>query len=279
MIEEGHRGVKEDWTMLNIVVCIKPVPDPRRWDDITLDPVRKTLRREGIPMILNPNDRHALEEALRIKESHGGKVTVISMAPGFAVDILRETLAMGADDAVMLSDRLFAGADTLASAFVFAAVIRKLGRYDLVLCGNQSLDGSTAQVGPEIAEILGISHLTSVRNVVLSGLEVHAQCELEQEVVTLKVPLPLLIAVASKANTPRHISLARILQAAEAKIETWGADDLDVDKGLVGLEGSPTQVTSVFMPETKRRREMIRGDAEKSARLLLQRLYELGALK
>jgi electron transfer flavoprotein alpha/beta subunit len=266
--------------MLNITVCVKPVPDPKRWSEITLDPVRKTLKREGIPIIINPSDKHALEEALRIKDKLGAYVTVVSMAPAFAIDTLRETLAMGADDAVLLSDRLFAGADTLATAHVLAAGIKKTGRCDLVLCGNQSLDGSTGQVGPEVAEILGIPHLTGVRNIsFIDNSEVRVECEIERGLMTLQAPLPLLAAVVGRINTPRHIPLARILKAAEGKIQVWTFNDLSIDKNLVGLEGSPTQVRNVFMPEVKRMREMIRGESNETAKLLLQRLYEIGALK
>ena len=266
--------------MLNIVVCMKPVPDPRHWSEISLDPVKKTLRREGIPIIINPSDKHALEEALRIKDKLGGHVTVVSMAPPFAMDALRETLAMGADDAVLLTDRLFAGADTLATAHVLAAAIRKSGQYDLVICGNQSLDGSTGQVGPEVAEILNIPHVTCVRSVTfVDDSKVRVECEIERGFMTLEAPLPLLAAVVSRINTIRHVPLARILYATERKIQVWTFNDLGIDRSLVGLEGSPTQVSNVFMPEIKRRREVIKGESEETAKLLLQRLYEMGALK
>ena len=266
-------------TALNIVVCIKPVPDPEHWAKIILDPITKTLRREGIPSVINPNDKHALEEALRIKEKHGGHVTVVSMAPPTAIDNLREAIAIGADDAILLSDRLFAGADTWATAYVLAAGIKKLGRFDLVLCGNQSLDGSTGQVGPEVAEFLGVPHVTHVRkmDLVNRGL-IRVESAVEHGHILIEVQTPVVLTVVREINTPRHIPLIRISEAMQKDIKIWTIRDLDVDKDMVGLLGSPTQVVDIFMPEMKRRGEILDGEPENVVKLLVEKLRQLGVM-
>lgn len=266
-------------TALNIVVCIKPVPDPEHWAKITLDPVTKTLGREGIPSVINPTDKHAIEEALRIKEKHGGHVTVISMAPSMAIDNLREAIAIGADDAILLSDRPFAGADTWATAYVLAAGIKKLGRFDLVLCGNQSLDGSTGQVGPEVAEFLGLPHVTHVRKIDFSdkGL-IRVESAMENGHILIEVQTPAVLTVVGEINTPRHIPLIRISEAMEKDIRLWTIRDLNVDKDMVGLSGSPTQVVDIFVPEMKRRGEILDGETEKVVKLLVEKLRQLGVI-
>ncbi len=264
---------------LNIVACIKPVPDPEHWAKITLDPVNKTLRREGIPSVINPTDKHAIEEALRIKEKHGGHVTVISMAPPEAIDNLREAIAIGADDAILLSDRSFAGADTWATAYVLAAGIKRLGRFDLVLCGNQSLDGSTGQVGPEIAEFLGVPHVTNVRKIdfIERGL-IRAESAMEYGHISIEVQTPAVLAVIREINAPRHIPLSRISDAMQKYIKILTIRELDVDEEKVGLSGSPTQVAKIFMPGMKRRGEILDGQPEKVVKLLVEKLCQLGVM-
>ena len=266
-------------TALNIIVCIKPVPDPQHWMKITLDPVTKTLRREGIPSVINPLDKHALEEALRIKEKHGGYVTVVSMAPPTVIDNLREAIALGADEAILLSDRSFAGADTLATSYVLAAGIKKLGKFDMVLCGNQSLDGSTGQVGPEVAEFLGIPHVTNVKKIsfVDRGL-IRVESTIEHGLILMEVQTPAVLTVLREINTPRHIPLIRISEAMRKEIKTWTMKDLDVDRDMVGLSGSPTQVADIFMPEIKRRGEILDGEPEIVIKLLVEKLRQLGVM-
>lgn len=266
-------------TALNIVVCIKPVPDPQHWTKITLDPVTKTLRREGIPSVINPLDKHALEEALRIKEKHGGQVTVVSMAPPTVIDNLREAIALGADETILLSDRSFAGADTLATSYVLAAGIKKLGKFDLVLCGNQSLDGSTGQVGPEVAEFLGVPHVTHVKKIdfVDRGL-IRVESAIEHGHILMEVQTPAVLTVVREINTPRHAHLARISEAMRKEIKIWTMKDLDVDRNMVGLSGSPTQVADVFMPEMKRRGEILDGEPEIVVKLLVEKLRQLGVM-
>ena len=266
-------------TALSLVVCIKPVPDPRRWSDITLDPVTKTLRREGIPSVINPIDMYALEEALRLKEKHGGNVTVISMAPPTAIDNLREAIAMGADEAILLSDRSFAGADTLATSYVLAAGIRKLGKFDLILCGNRSLDGGTGQVGPELAEFLGIPHITNVRKIdFINRRLIRVESAMEYGYALIEAQIPVVLTVVKGINTPRDIALNRISEAMRKEIKIWGMNDLEVDKNMVGLSGSPTQVVDVFVPEIKRRGEILDGAPEAVAKLLVKRLRQVGVL-
>ena len=264
---------------VNSIVCVKPVPDPRYWSELALDPATKTLRREGIPVVLNPLDRHALEEALRIKETFGGTVTAISMAPLTATDSLREAIAIGADDAVLLSDKSFAGADTLATSYVLAAAIKKLERFDLILCGNQSLDGGTGQVGPEIAEFLGVPHVAYVRKIDLPEQGIaRVERGLEYGYMVVEARMPLVLSVVKEINVPRHVSLMRISEAMQAEVRVWASRDLDVDSSRIGLSGSPTQVADLFIPETKRRGEMMRGAPDVVSKLLIERLRELGVL-
>lgn len=266
-------------TSLNIVVCIKPVPDPKHWAKITLDPATKTLRREGIPSVINPADKHAIEEALRIKEKHSGHVTVVSMAPPMAIDNLREAIAIGADDAFLLSDPSFAGADTWATAYVLATAIRKLGEFNLVLCGNQSLDGSTGQVGPEVAEFLGVPHVTNVKKIdFIDGRLVRVESAIEHGHILIEVQTPVVLAVIREINTPRHIPLIRISEAMQQEIKIWTIKDLDVDRDMVGLSGSPTQVADMFMPEIKRRGEILEGEPEDIVKLLVEKLCQLGVM-
>lgn len=258
---------------ISIVVCIKPVPDSRHWEKITLDPETGLLRREGIPIIISPLDRNALEEALRIKENRDGKVTVISMGPPNTVEILTSALAMGADAAVLLTDRTFAAADTLATAYALASGIRKLGEYDLVLLGNESLDGSTGQVGPQVAEFLGIPHVTHVNKVNFideDTLQVKSRIELGYMMIEVKIPVAL--AVEKEINEPRIPSLLGVVQAKEKPMSTWSANDIGVDKARIGLPGSPTQVAKVFAIEVKRRGEVLTGEPVEVTRKLIEKL-------
>ncbi len=266
-------------TVLDIVVCIKPVPDPQQWTKVTLDPVTKTLRRKDIPSIINPTDKHALEEALCIKEKHGGHATVVSMAPPTAIDNLREAIALGADEAFLLSDRSFAGADTWATAYVLAAGIKKLGKFDLVLCGNQSLDGSTGQVGPEVAEFLGVPHITNVRKIdFVDRRLIQVESAIEHGHILMEVQTPAVLTVIKEINTPRHPHLASISEAMQKEIKIWTMKDLDVDTDMVGLSGSPTQVADVFMPEMKRRGEILDGEPEDAVKILVEKLRQRGVV-
>lgn len=264
---------------LNIIVSVKPIPDPERWSQITIDNVTKTIRRENIPLVANPLDKHALEEALRIREKCGGKITVISMAPPQAKDVLREMLAMGADEAVLLSDKLFAGADTLGTSYTLAAGIRKIGDFDLIFCGNRSMDGGTGQVGPELAVYLGIPHVTCVRQVeILDNGYLRVKRFLEDGYIAFELRMPALLSVMKEINIPRYPSISGIFGALKKEIKVWSSSDLDIDTSKVGLIGSPTQVIDVFAFEVRRECEILRGLPEKVAGILVDRLRELGIL-
>ncbi|MFC1974620.1 electron transfer flavoprotein subunit beta/FixA family protein [Chloroflexota bacterium] len=264
---------------LDIVVCIKQVPDPEHFSEITLDPVSQVIRREGIPSIINPLDKHALEEGLRIRERFSGKVTAISMGPPQVREALEETLAMGVDDAVLLCDRAFAGADTLATAYVLAAGVQKLGRFDLILCGNETVDGATGQVGPQLAELLDIPHVTYVNEVefIDEGALIARQA-LEHGYLKVQVKLPALIAVTKEINQFRLPTVLAIMKAAGREIRTWGCDDTEVERDTIGLGGSPTQVVGVFEHKFKRRGEILEGSPEEVAKKAITRLRELGAI-
>lgn len=260
---------------MNIIVCLKPAPDPRRWDDIQLDPVTKALKREGIPSVLGPLDKRALEEGLRIKENQGGKVGVMAMAPPSARENLIEALAMGADEGYLLSDRAFAGSDTWATSVVLSKGIRKLGRFDLILCGSYSLDGSTGHVGAQLAELLGIWNVSQVVAVQkIEGGTLRTKSMVESGYRILETPLPALITVAREINRPRFTSLLGVIEAESKPLETWSAADLGILPEEVGLKGSPTQTGDVFLPEMKRKAEMLRGDPGKMVPEIVRKIRQ-----
>ncbi|MEW6107140.1 MAG: electron transfer flavoprotein subunit beta/FixA family protein, partial [Bacillota bacterium] len=253
---------------MNVAVLIKQVPETT---DVKINRETNTLMREGVASIINPFDMYAIEEALRIREQHGSKVTVITMGPPQAEEALRQALALGADEAVLLSDRAFAGADTLATSYTLAKAIEKLGGFDLVICGKQAADGDTAQVGPEVAEHLDIPHVTYVRKIEElshgspdsdgSGSRgapgfIRVQRMTEEGYEVIESPLPALITVVKEINEPRMPSIKGMLRAKKAAITLWTARDLGVDASRVGLAGSPTRVIRVFTPEQRRRGEI-----------------------
>lgn len=264
--------------LLNIIVCIKQVPDPKEFSKITIDPVKKTIIREGIPSIINPLDRHALEEALRIKEKHGGKVVVLSMGPPQALEACKEALAFGADEAVLLCDRLLAGSDTLATAYALSKAIKKLEPYNLILCGNETVDGSTSQVPPQLAEFLELPHVTRVRKIeLIDNGKAIVESALEYGYRVVEVKLPAVLAVIKEINTPRILSVFGIVTAASKKISQWCTPDIEANTSMIGLEGSPTKVTDVFTPEIKRRCEVFKGPVEDAVKQAIRRLHEIGA--
>lgn len=252
----------------NIIVCVKQVPDTT---DVKIDPVTKTLVREGVPAIVNPFDTYALEEAIRIRERLGGKVTALSMGPPQAADALRECLAIGADEAVLLSDRAFAGSDTLATAYALSLAIKRLGA-DIVLCGKQAWDGDTGQVGPGIAEELNIPHVTYVRKLVLDGSCAVVERLVEGGYERVRTSLPALFTVVKEINEPRLPSLRGKIKAKSAKIPVWGPEDIGADTSRLGLLGSPTEVVRVFSPELRTRGEVKELSGPDAARYLLSKL-------
>jgi electron transfer flavoprotein beta subunit len=259
--------------MLHIVVCIKQVPDTQ---EVRLDPVTHTLKREGIAAIINPFDLYALEEGLRVRETQGGKVTVITMGPPQAEAALREALGYGADGAVLLSDRAFAGADTWATALTLAKAIEKLGQTDLIFCGKQAIDGDTAQVGPMLATILNIPYVAWARKLTFNDGSLTVERLLDHGYDAVATNLPSLITVVKEINEPRVPSFKAKLKAKKEMIPVWGFDDLGLEAPDVGLSGSFTQVVKVFPPPSRGTPEIWTGAPEELAARLWGRLKERG---
>ena len=258
---------------MNIVVCIKQVPDTQ---EVRLDPVTHTLKREGIAAMINPFDLYALEEGLRVRESQGGKVTVLTMGPPQAEAALREALGYGADAAVLLSDKAFAGADTWATALTLGRAIDKLGGADLIFCGKQAIDGDTAQVGPMLATILDIPYVAWARKLTCSGDGVVAvERLLDHGYDAVETSLPALVTVVKEINEPRVPSFKAKLKAKKEAIPVWGISDLGLDAAEVGLSGSFTQVVKVFAPPARGKAEIWTGAAEELAGRLWSRLKEM----
>jgi electron transfer flavoprotein beta subunit len=244
--------------LLNIVVCIKQVPDTT---DVKIDPKTNTLIREGVESIMNPFDRYAVEEALRLKEKHEGKVTVVTMGPPQAETILREAISMGADEGVLLSDRAFAGSDTWATSYTLANGIKALGKFDLIICGKQAADGDTAQVGPGISVHLNIPQLTYVKKVEKSESNtITVERLIEEGYEVIEAKLPCLMTVVKEINEPRIPSLKGMMKSKKAEIKVLSAADLDVKAEYLGLDGSPTQVVKIFSPPERQKGEMLQGD-------------------
>lgn len=257
---------------LQIIVCIKQVPDTNQ---VRLDPVTGTLIRDGVPSIINPEDKNALEEALHLRETHGGQVLVLTMGPPQAISALRLAIAMGADRAILLSDRAFAGSDTLATSRTLAAAIRKIGNYSLVLAGRQAIDGDTAQVGPQIAEHLGIPQLTFAGHLEIRGDQVQVKRMVEEGYEVTVAPLPVLITAVKELNEPRYPMGSGVFKAfREDRIETWGLAELDLEPALLGLKGSPTQVHATFTPHTERRSE-VHPQGEEAVEALVKKVQSL----
>lgn len=257
---------------MEIVVCVKQVPDTT---EVKIDPETNTLIRQGVPSIVNPFDKNALEAALQLKEKHGGRVVAISMGPPQAKEALKECLAMGADEAFLISDRAFGGADTLATSYTLAAAIRKLGKVDLILCGKQAIDGDTAQVGPEIAEHLNLPQLTYVAKLAVDGQTVRVEREHEEGYEVVEGQMPLVATVVKSINEPRFPSVKGTMKANRREIPVLTVNDLAVEPEKLGLKGSPTQVRRIFTPKQRTQGEIIQLDsARESVAALLQKLTE-----
>ncbi len=262
---------------MKIAVCIKPVPSPDHYHQVGIDPETKTLIRQGTPTVINPLDKNALEAALQIREKHGGVVAVVSMAPPFAEENLREALAMGADEAYLLSDRAFAGSDTLATSMVLAAAVKKLGPVDLVLTGNESADGGTAQVSAQLGEWLGYPHLMHA-----CGLEVMEEGLIRVDTarencrVVYRVKLPAVVSVVRTINRPRFTSLMGVIAAGKKPLTVWSCEDLPVDRCFLGLEGSPTKAGDIYQPDLSRRCELLDVPPEEIAGAILQKIRAAG---
>jgi electron transfer flavoprotein beta subunit len=252
---------------MKIVVMIKQVPDT---NEVRLDKATGTLIRKGVPSIINPEDKNALEAALQVKEQQGATVVAVSMGPPQAEDALREALAMGADEAILLTDRAFAGADTWATASALGIALTKIGDYDLVLAGRQAIDGDTAQVGPQLAEYLGVPQITYVRGFVVKGDSVKAERVLEDGYEEIEAALPALLTITQEANEPRYPHAGAIISAyREREVVSWGAADVGADPESVGLKGSPTQVKRSFTPPPKEPGQILSGGPAEAAKDLV----------
>jgi len=262
-----------------IVACIKQVPDTTQ---VKIDPVTGTLIREGVPFIVNPFDTHAMEESLRLKDTYGFRVAVISMGPPNTEVTLRKALAVGADEAILLSDRAFGGADTLATSKVLAEAVKKLNQQEevvMVITGKQTIDGDTAQVGPGIATRLGYSQLTLVdriESIDIKAKKVKCRRKLEGRHEVVEAGLPAMISVLREINEPRYPKVPMRLEAADATITLWDNTVMALEKSTIGLDGSATLVRKIFSPE--RPKGQIIGDGlnapEEAAQLLISKLVE-----
>lgn len=254
---------------MNIVVCIKQVPDT---NEVKLDPKTGTLIREGVPSIINPDDKAGLEAALRLKDSMGAKVSVISMGPPQADLALREALAMGADEAILVTDRAFGGADTWATSSTLASAIRKLP-FDLIITGRQAIDGDTAQVGPQIAEHLRLPNISYAEEIKVEGDSIVVKRQYEDRYHILKAKMPCLITALAELNDPRYMTPMGVWDAYHDKeVTIWTLEDLDVDRSNIGLKGSPTHVFKSFTKPLKAAGTVVNTDVQESVDFLMEKL-------
>jgi electron transfer flavoprotein alpha/beta subunit len=255
---------------MKIIVCVKQVPDAK---DVRLDPETNTLAREGVQSIMNPYDQHALEEAVRLKEQLGGEVTVLSMGPPQAVEVLRQAISCGADHGVLVSDRSFAGADTWATSYTLAKAIEKIGDFDLILCGKQAIDGDTAQVGPGLAIQLDIPFVTCVQKVrEANENELVMERMMDDGYDVVAVSYPALLTVVKDLNVPRIPSLKGKMKAKKIEFTVLSAADIGADSTCIGLAGSPTQVVNVFPPPPRGKRAILTGTIEEQIEQLVEKL-------
>ncbi len=263
---------------MKIIVLVKQVPDTTQ---VKIDPKTNTLIRQGVPSIINPDDKFALEEGIRIKEKYGGTITILSMGPPQAKDAITEGIAMGADDGILLSDRNFAGADTWATSYSLAMAITKIGEFDIILAGRQATDGDTAQIGPQIAEALKIPQVTYVFNIAINEAEklLQAKRAMEDGYELIEVPMPCLLTCIKELNEPRYPPISGIQRAVQADIPVWSAADVDADPEKIGLKGSPTIVARSFTPEQVCRGDCIQGACEDVVTQLMNKLHEINILK
>lgn len=256
---------------MNIVVCVKQVPDT---NEVKLDPVTGTLIRDGVPSIMNPDDKAGLEAALELKDATGAHITVVSMGPPQADDVLREALAMGADEAILVTDRAFGGADTWATSTTIAAAVKMLD-YDLIITGRQAIDGDTAQVGPQIAEHLNIPNVSYAEDIKVEGDAVIVKRQYEDRYHTIKVQLPCLVTALGEMNTPRYMTPGGIFDAYRTdEVKVWTLENIEVDTSNIGLKGSPTRVFKSFPKALKPAGTVVQLDPQESADFLLEKLKE-----
>ncbi|MGI6108307.1 MAG: electron transfer flavoprotein subunit beta [Eubacteriaceae bacterium] len=258
---------------MKIVVCVKQVPDT---NEVKLDPKTGTLIREGVPSIMNPDDKAGLEAALQIKDNNEGvEIVVLTMGPPQADEVLREALAMGADEGILLTDRKFGGADTWATSSTIAAAIEAIPGWDLIITGRQAIDGDTAQVGPQIAEHLGIPNVSYAEDIKLEGDYVVVKRQYEDRYQMVKVKMPCLITALGEMNTPRYMTPGGVLNAyRNGNVQVWGRDDITIDDSNIGLSGSPTRVFKSFPKSLKEPGTIFELDPQESAEKIVEKLQE-----
>jgi len=260
---------------MKIIACIKQVPDSI---EVKIDPQTNRIIREDVKGIINPFDMYAVEEAVRLKERFNGQAVVLTMGPSQADTALREALSMGIDEAVLISDRKFVGSDTLATSYALSRAVRKIGGYDIVICGRETIDGSTGQVGPEMAENLGIPCITYVSKILeTTGGTIRCVRMMEDHYEEVSAPLPVILTVSKEINEPRIPSLKGLLRAKKAVIPTWTADDIGADPAKVGHDGSPTWVVECWRPNLKKEGRILQGKPQELAVELFHELKKLGA--
>ncbi|HMK35997.1 MAG TPA: electron transfer flavoprotein subunit beta/FixA family protein [Desulfomonilaceae bacterium] len=258
---------------MHIIVLVKQVPNTT---EVRIDPKTGNLIREGVESIINPEDRHALEAAISLRERAGGTVTALTMGPPQAMEAASEAVATGADRAILLTDRAFAGADTWATSTALGLAIKKLAEFDLILAGRQAVDGDTAQIGPQVAEFLGIPQITYVSKLESGEGHIIAERVLEAGCERIEAPTPVLITVLAELNEPRHPTVQGIFAATSgrAPIEIWNAADIGAKAQHVGLPGSLTQVVRTFTPKEARTTQFVEGSPAEIAGQLIQAFRE-----
>jgi len=258
---------------MDIIVLVKQVPNTA---EVKIDEKTGTLLREGVESIINPDDLHALEAGILLRERHGGTVTAVSMGPPQAMDAMREALGMGADRCVLLTDKAFAGADTLATSYSLGKCIRKLGRFDLVIAGYQAIDGDTAQIGPQVAEYLDVPQIIRATKLDMNGTELTAERAAEDGTEVVRCKLPALVTVIRETNKPRYPFVPKLMAAfdKEAPILVWGPKDIGAEDARIGLKGSPTQVQRTFTPKFEKKVEKLTGQPAEMAKSLVERLRQ-----
>jgi electron transfer flavoprotein beta subunit len=261
---------------MDIIVCVKQVPDTL---EVNVNRETNTLIRKGVESVINPFDLNGIEEGLRLKGRYGGAVIVLSMGPPQVADALREAISMGADKAVMLSDIGFAGADTLATSYALGRAVRKIGNFDLIICGRQAVDGDTAHVGPSLAEKLGIPHISCVIKIhEVTDEYIITERMSEEGTEQVKLSLPGLITVSKGINEPRPPSLRGKIIAAMSDITVWSAQDIGADADKIGLKGSPTRVVKMVAPQHERQGQFLEGSVQERVTDLVSKLRQAEVL-
>ena len=255
---------------MNVIVCIKQVPNTTQ---VRINPETNTLIREGVESVINPFDMYAIEEGIRLKEKLGGKVTVITMGPPQAEEALREAISLGCDEAILLTDRNFAGGDTWATSYVLSQAVKKIGDYHIILCGKQASDGDTAQVGPGISTHLNIPQVTYVKKIEkIDEKSARVERMTEEGFEIIETPVPCLFTVVKEINEPRLPSLKGKMRSKKAEIRKMTAEDLSCDFDKIGLDGSPTRVVKIFTPPARKGGEILKGDTQEIVERLAKEL-------